>query len=91
VLSLLCSRLNGTDKVADTAPLEAILVFYNLPLANQHSLLIPEADLIVQTVRLVDDRLDDGIDDFAAVHGRRGFYRRLCRIWRACAENTTTH
>jgi hypothetical protein len=40
------------------------LFLYNLSLVEERSLFIPEINLIVQTVRLVDDRLDDGIDDF---------------------------
>jgi hypothetical protein len=32
-------------------------------------LFFPEITLIMQTVRLVDDYLDDGLYDFAAMHG----------------------
>jgi hypothetical protein len=45
------------------------LFLYNLSLADKRGLLIPKVYLIVQAVRLVDDRLDDGLYDFAAVHG----------------------
>jgi hypothetical protein len=45
-----------------------ILFLDNLPLADERGPLIPEINLIVQPIRLVADRLDDGIDDLAAVH-----------------------
>jgi hypothetical protein len=45
------------------------LVFHYLPFANQRGLFLPEINLIVQTVRLVDNRLDYGVDDSTAVHG----------------------
>jgi hypothetical protein len=35
----------------------AYLILHNFPLANERGLFIPEINLIVQTVRLVDDRL----------------------------------
>jgi hypothetical protein len=44
-------------------------ILHNLPPTHERSLLIPEIDLKVQPVRALDNGLDDGINDFAAVHG----------------------
>lgn len=57
-------------------------MLYNLPLANERSLLIPKIDLIVQaTPVVVEDYLDDGIDDFTAVHGDADDGRRLWVVY----------
>jgi hypothetical protein len=45
------------------------LYLHNLPFANQRRLPIPKIYLITQPVRLLDDCLNYGIDDLAAVHG----------------------
>jgi hypothetical protein len=57
------------DQLGGWAVIAPFLFLYNLPLADERGLLIPEINLIVQTVRLVDDRFDYGIDDLSAVHG----------------------
>ena len=49
------------------------LFLYNLSLADKRGLLIPKVYLMLQAVRLIDDRLDDGIDDFAPVHADADF------------------
>ena len=45
------------------------LLLHNLLLANERGLFLPEINLIVQTVRLVDDRLNHGLDNLSARHG----------------------
>jgi hypothetical protein len=48
---------------------KALVIFHNLPLMDERSLLIPKIDLKVSPVRAVDNRLDGSINDFATVHG----------------------
>jgi hypothetical protein len=43
-------------------------VLHYLRSPHERRLLIPEINLIVQTVRLVENCLDDGADDFAAAY-----------------------
>jgi hypothetical protein len=59
-----CGDQLGTDW--SSLPL---VCFRNLRSPHQRRLLISEINLIVQTVRLIDDRLDYGIYDSTAVHG----------------------
>jgi hypothetical protein len=44
------------------------LFLHNLPFADERGLFIPEINLIVQTVRLVDDSFDYSVDDSTGVH-----------------------
>jgi hypothetical protein len=45
------------------------LILHNLPVMHERRLLVPKINLIMQPVRAVDNGLDDGINDIAAVHG----------------------
>jgi hypothetical protein len=64
-------------KLKERAFKGAILFLHNLPLANERGLLLPEINLIVQTVRLVDDGFDYGVYDFTAMHIKSRAERRL--------------
>jgi len=45
------------------------LYLYDLPFTHQRRLVVTEVDLEAHAIGVLDDRLDDAIDDFAAVHG----------------------
>jgi hypothetical protein len=45
------------------------LIFNNLPLRDCRRLVLPEINLVLETIGRVEDCFDNGIDDFSAVHG----------------------
>jgi hypothetical protein len=59
----------GLSVVFSSADHKQLIIFDDLPLVHERSLFLAEIDLIVRPIRAVDHGLDDGIDDFAAVHG----------------------
>ena len=46
----------------------ASLILHNLPFRDRRRLVLPEINLVLQSIGRVEDCFDDGVNDFAAVH-----------------------
>ena len=54
-------------------PSRASLILHNLPFRDRRRLVLPEINLVFETVGRVEDCFDNGVYDFSAVHADADF------------------